>query len=69
MTEKNLLRLICILWGFAVLYLCFSDTWVHVVVETNLPVFWLYLGTCVTVVTVHRVAGERDTDSDLGVST
>ena len=25
--------------GFAVLYLCFSGTWVHVVVETNLPVF------------------------------
>ena len=27
-------------------YLRFSDTWVHVVIETGLPVFWLYLGTC-----------------------
>ena len=32
--------------GFPVLYLCFSGTWVRVAVETNLPVFWLYLGTC-----------------------
>ena len=45
-TEKYLFRLILSFAGFAVLYLCFSDTWVHVAVETNLPVFWLYLGTC-----------------------
>ena len=36
MVETNLLRLICVFVGFAVLYLCFSDTWIHVVVKTNL---------------------------------
>ena len=46
MVGTILLRLILLFAGFVVLYLCFSSTWVHVVVETGLPVFGLYLGTC-----------------------
>ena len=33
-------------WVVGIPYLCFGGTWVHVAIETNLPVFWLYLGTC-----------------------
>ena len=44
MTEKYLFRLIWVLQGLLCFYLCFSGTWVHVAVETNLPVFLVVPG-------------------------
>ena len=46
MTEKYCFRLLQVLQGLLYFTYAFSGTWVHVVVEMNLPVFWLYLGTC-----------------------
>ena len=46
MTERSLLRLICVFAGFVEFYLCFNGTWVHVVVGNYLLGLVYVYGDC-----------------------